>query len=173
MKVTPDCKLWQWQLCSPENSWLLMLWTSFSSLRNHPLQSLWFTRLFDVVELTSAFLLFKDVPNCWFGHTCSFCNLSYGLFLFFFIPVMASFTCTETSLDLILSVKQLPNATSPPDINSRLYLLLFLSPTFYLFWSNKIIECTWLINLFSVNGPQTFECLKKDTLLKLAAIPKW
>lgn len=57
---------------------------------------LWSFRPFDVAELTSVFVLFENVADCWFSHSCSFCYLS-DEFIFYILLMMASFTCADIS----------------------------------------------------------------------------
>lgn len=60
----------------PEYYWPpYMLWRGFSVIIHfrHLSQS---SKPFGVRELTSVFLFFKNVPNCWVDHSCSLCSLS-------------------------------------------------------------------------------------------------
>lgn len=76
IKASLDCRLWHW--CSyllqslPElfrrcEAFLLHHRNNlaFSHFRCFP----WSSGPFDVAEFTGAFFLFKNVPNCWFGHS--------------------------------------------------------------------------------------------------------
>lgn len=73
---------------------------------------------FDVVELTGALFLLKNLPTCWFSHSWSFllCRL--------FSAYRGLFTCTDISSDFILiaPAKQLPNDNSAFKINPRPFL---------------------------------------------------
>ena len=99
-----------------------MLWGGFSSARKgffHHLSCLPRSfRSFDIAGLTSAFFLLKNAPNCWFSHKVFAISVT-DLFCLFTL-MMASITQID-SLDHILTtpVKQLPNANSTPEINTR------------------------------------------------------
>lgn len=86
---------------SPEEG-VLDLSTFFRQGRNssvfHCSCFLWSSGPCDVPELTTAFLLFKNEPDIWFGHTWCFCSLSDG-FVFVFQSNDGLFTSSNISLD--------------------------------------------------------------------------
>ena len=81
----------------------------------------WSSRPFDIVELTRAFFLFKNVSHFWLSPSWSF---TIWFHFCFFSLMRASFSCIDISVVFILRavVKQLPNANSNSDLLSECFV---------------------------------------------------
>lgn len=134
-----DCRLWPTRLPPPECS---LTWVDVME---------WF---FGVVELASVFCLFKNVPNCWFGHSFSFCCLSHRFVLFFHPDDLPRHVHWHLfGLHALSSKDQPPNAQSAFGINSRPFCLV----------CHGIIRKP-ATDYRSVSIPNIFEPLKKEVL---------
>ena len=84
----------------------------------------WSSRHFDVIDLTSAFFLFQECTKLLIWPLLTYFCYPFNRFILVFL---ASFTGIEIYLDVIVLalVKQLPNANSTPEINSRPFICFF------------------------------------------------
>ncbi len=145
-------------LRSPEDSWfLLMLRRGFlhqgmDSAIIHFSGLPWSSRPFDVVELTSAFFLLKNVANQ------GFCYLSYRCFFVFFNDGLLHFHQYLLGLHIGSNSQTASKCQFDMSNQPQIFYLLNLSR------SNEGMESTWSINLFLVNCTNIIEPLKMEVL---------
>ncbi len=111
----------------------------------------WSSGSFGVAELTGAFLLFKNVPTVVLATPNVFAISLMGLFCFFSL-MMACFTDSDSSLDLILTVDSNRFQMQIAHTWNELW-------TFYLLIVIGIMEGithTWPWNSWEANCPITF-----------------